>query len=140
MQAKKKIKQTDAIFTRLHDLHAESKEADNVLRLSLDTKATVKIGAAMITSIRVSLSRLVQCTPRAPALRSRRSYCPRHPNAVEATCCIQLNKSRSNWQAHDCVLCYCSERTDHEAVGRTLRADARFNNPDREPSNRTALA
>jgi transposase len=44
VQAKKKIKQTDAIFTRLHDLHAQAEEADNVLRLSLDTKATVKIG------------------------------------------------------------------------------------------------
>jgi hypothetical protein len=42
--AQKKIKQTDAIFSRLHELHAETQEADNVLRLSLDTKATVKIG------------------------------------------------------------------------------------------------
>jgi Rhodopirellula transposase DDE domain len=44
VQAQKKIKQTDAIFSRLHELHAETEEADNVLRLSLDTKATVKIG------------------------------------------------------------------------------------------------
>src|SRR5256885_2336466 len=44
VQAKKKIKQTDAIFSRLHELHAEAERADNVLRLSLDTKATVKIG------------------------------------------------------------------------------------------------
>src|SRR6266568_3218897 len=44
VQAQKKIKQTDVIFTRLHDLHAQAGEADNVLRLSLDTKATVKIG------------------------------------------------------------------------------------------------
>jgi hypothetical protein len=44
VQAKKKIKQTDAIFSRLQDLHAQTAEADNVLRLSLDTKATVKIG------------------------------------------------------------------------------------------------
>ena len=44
MQAQKKIKQTDAIFARLHDLPAQAGEADNVLRLSLDTKATVKIG------------------------------------------------------------------------------------------------
>ena len=44
MQAQKKIKQTDAIFTRLHHRHAQAAEADNVLRLSLDTKATVKIG------------------------------------------------------------------------------------------------
>jgi hypothetical protein len=44
VQAQKKIKQTEAIFTRLHELHAEVGEADKVLRLSLDTKATVKIG------------------------------------------------------------------------------------------------
>ena len=44
MQAQKKIKQTDAIFARLRDLHAQTAESDNVLRLSLDTKATVKIG------------------------------------------------------------------------------------------------
>src|SRR5437660_12096663 len=44
VQAQKKIKQTDAIFTRLHHRHAQAAEADNVLRLSLDTKATVKIG------------------------------------------------------------------------------------------------
>jgi hypothetical protein len=44
VQAQKKIKQTDAIFTRLHDLHAQAEKAENVLRLSLDTKATVKIG------------------------------------------------------------------------------------------------
>ena len=44
MQAQKKIPQTDAIFTRLHDLHAQAAEAENVLRMSLDTKATVKIG------------------------------------------------------------------------------------------------
>jgi hypothetical protein len=44
VQAKKKIKQTDAIFTQLHQLHAQAEETPNVLRLSLDTKATVKIG------------------------------------------------------------------------------------------------
>lgn len=44
MQAQKKIKQTDAIFRRLHELHAEVATAEDVLRLSLDTKATVKIG------------------------------------------------------------------------------------------------
>ena len=44
MQAKKKIKQTDAIFSRLHELHTEAEGADNVLRMSLDTKATIKIG------------------------------------------------------------------------------------------------
>lgn len=44
MQAQKKIKQTDAIFTQLHQLHAQAEQAPSVLRLSLDTKATVKIG------------------------------------------------------------------------------------------------
>jgi hypothetical protein len=44
MQAQKKVKQTDAIFSRLHELHDQAAEADNVLRLPLDTKATVKIG------------------------------------------------------------------------------------------------
>lgn len=44
MQAQKKIKQTNAIFTRLHELHAEIEHADDVLRLSIDTKATVKVG------------------------------------------------------------------------------------------------
>lgn len=44
MPAQKKIKQTKAIFTQLHELHAQAAAADNVLRLSLDTKATVKIG------------------------------------------------------------------------------------------------
>src|SRR3979490_85093 len=44
VQAQKKIKQTDAIFERLHQMHAEAGKADGVLRLSLDTKATVKIG------------------------------------------------------------------------------------------------
>ena len=44
MQAQKKIEQTDAIFEHLKDLHAEADTADDVLRLSLDTKASVKIG------------------------------------------------------------------------------------------------
>ena len=44
MQAKKKIPQTDAIFTRLHQWNHEADQAEDVLRLSLDTKATVKIG------------------------------------------------------------------------------------------------
>jgi len=44
VQAKKKIKQTDAIFGRLRELHTEALAAANVLRLCLDTKATVKIG------------------------------------------------------------------------------------------------
>ncbi len=44
MQAQKKIKQTDAIFTRLRELHTAVADADDVLRLSVDTKASVKIG------------------------------------------------------------------------------------------------
>jgi hypothetical protein len=44
VQAQKKIEQTDAIFEHLKDLHAEADTADDVLRLSLDTKASVKIG------------------------------------------------------------------------------------------------
>jgi transposase len=42
--AKKKIKQTDAIFARLQDLNRTIEKTNNVLRLSIDTKATVKIG------------------------------------------------------------------------------------------------
>jgi hypothetical protein len=44
VQAQKKIDQTDAIFEHLKELHEESDAADDVLRLSLDTKASVKIG------------------------------------------------------------------------------------------------
>jgi hypothetical protein len=44
VQAQKKIKETDSIFARLHELHTEATTAANVLRLCLDTKATVKIG------------------------------------------------------------------------------------------------
>lgn len=44
MPAQKKIEQTDAIFEHLNGLHAEADTADDVLRLSLDTKASVKIG------------------------------------------------------------------------------------------------
>jgi transposase len=44
VQAKKKIKETDAIFAHLKEIHAEAATADDVLRLSLDTKASVKIG------------------------------------------------------------------------------------------------
>lgn len=44
MPAQKKIRQTDAIFARLHAVNPEADEADNVLRLSLDAKAAVKIG------------------------------------------------------------------------------------------------
>src|SRR5262249_58338324 len=42
--AQKKIKQTDAIFARLHEMNPEADQADNVLRLSLDAKAAVKSG------------------------------------------------------------------------------------------------
>lgn len=45
MQAKKKIKQTDAIFRKLREVNAAADEAATVLRLSWDAKATVKIGA-----------------------------------------------------------------------------------------------
>lgn len=44
MQAKKKIKETDAIFERLSQINAEADRAEGVLRLSLDAKATVKVG------------------------------------------------------------------------------------------------
>jgi transposase len=40
----KKIPETDAIFERLHELNPAADQADNVLRLSMDAKATVKIG------------------------------------------------------------------------------------------------
>lgn len=41
----KKIKQTDAIFENLKKVHNENKSMDNVVRLSIDTKDRVKIGA-----------------------------------------------------------------------------------------------
>lgn len=44
MQTQKKIKETDAIFERLSQINPEADQADDVLRLSLDAKATVKIG------------------------------------------------------------------------------------------------
>lgn len=44
MPAQKKIRQTDAIFARLHEVNPEADQADNVLRLSMDAKAAVKIG------------------------------------------------------------------------------------------------
>src|SRR5437764_9517417 len=40
----KKIKETDAIFEQLAQLHAAVKADDSVLRLSLDAKATVAVG------------------------------------------------------------------------------------------------
>jgi hypothetical protein len=44
VQAKKKIKETSAIFARLSQLNPAADKADDVLRLSLDAKARVKIG------------------------------------------------------------------------------------------------
>ena len=44
MPAQKKVPQTDAIFARLHEVNPQADQADNVLRLSLDAKAAVKIG------------------------------------------------------------------------------------------------
>ena len=44
MQTQKKIKETDAIFERLSQINPEADRGDDVLRLSLDAKATVKIG------------------------------------------------------------------------------------------------
>jgi hypothetical protein len=43
-RAKKKIAQTDAIFEELKQVHADGATANDTLRLSLDAKATVKIG------------------------------------------------------------------------------------------------
>ena len=40
----KKIKETDAIFENLHNAHKESDNNSTSLRISIDTKATVKIG------------------------------------------------------------------------------------------------
>jgi hypothetical protein len=44
VQTQKKIKETDAIFERLSQMNPAADQADDVLRLSLDAKATVKIG------------------------------------------------------------------------------------------------
>lgn len=44
MQAKKKIHETDAIFARLSEVNAQADRAEDALRISIDTKATVKIG------------------------------------------------------------------------------------------------
>lgn len=41
---KKKIPQTDEIFERLHEVHAEASESPNTLRICWDAKATMKIG------------------------------------------------------------------------------------------------
>jgi len=40
----KKIAETDAIFEQVHQINAEADDAEGILRISLDTKATVKIG------------------------------------------------------------------------------------------------
>jgi hypothetical protein len=45
VQTQKKIKETDAIFQRLNQINPEADQADDVLRLSLDAKASVKIGS-----------------------------------------------------------------------------------------------
>lgn len=44
MQAQKKIRQTEAIFGRLAELNPEADRSDEVLRISMDAKAAVKIG------------------------------------------------------------------------------------------------
>ena len=40
----KKIPETDAIFEKLHEIHNETEDDDTVLRISIDAKASVKIG------------------------------------------------------------------------------------------------
>jgi hypothetical protein len=40
----KKINETDAIFEKLHEIHNETADDDTILRISIDAKATVKIG------------------------------------------------------------------------------------------------
>jgi len=40
----KKIKETDAIFDNVHKLNADSDERDDSLRISIDTKAILKLG------------------------------------------------------------------------------------------------
>jgi transposase len=40
----KKVPETDAIFDQLQEVHAHAAESDPVLRVSLDAKATIKIG------------------------------------------------------------------------------------------------
>lgn len=44
MQTQKKIPQTDAIFARLSEENSQADAAEDTLRLSLDAKASVKIG------------------------------------------------------------------------------------------------
>jgi hypothetical protein len=44
VQAQKKIRETNAIFTQLAVINPEADRADHVLRISMDAKAAVKIG------------------------------------------------------------------------------------------------
>ena len=44
MQTQKKIAQTDAIFSYVHLVNEIADQTDGVIRLSIDTKATVKVG------------------------------------------------------------------------------------------------
>ncbi|MCU7882485.1 MAG: hypothetical protein KZQ66_01100 [Candidatus Thiodiazotropha sp. (ex Lucinoma aequizonata)] len=39
----KKIQETDAIFEEVHQVNSEAEQDDGILRISLDTKATVKV-------------------------------------------------------------------------------------------------
>ena len=41
---KKKLPQTDAIFEQVHQVNAAADQAENVLRISMDAKAAVKVG------------------------------------------------------------------------------------------------
>ncbi|MCU7880675.1 MAG: hypothetical protein KZQ66_14440 [Candidatus Thiodiazotropha sp. (ex Lucinoma aequizonata)] len=40
----KKIQETDAIFKEVYQVNSEADQNDSILRISLDTKATVKVG------------------------------------------------------------------------------------------------
>ncbi|MCU7887357.1 MAG: hypothetical protein KZQ66_15360 [Candidatus Thiodiazotropha sp. (ex Lucinoma aequizonata)] len=40
----KKIQETDAIFEEVYQVNSEADQDDGILRISLDTKATVKVG------------------------------------------------------------------------------------------------
>lgn len=44
MQAQKKIAETDAIFAHVHTANRVADESEGVLRISIDTKATINIG------------------------------------------------------------------------------------------------
>ena len=45
MQTQKKIAQTDAIFSYVHLVNQIADQTDGVIRISLDTKANVNVGA-----------------------------------------------------------------------------------------------